>query len=281
MYDSLFSMSITVLLVGMGFLWVITGQEPWKVLWATGKDLVNNHPFRMAFLLMIAVIMVNKLELVLEGKHLGSLVTWDITPYIHTLEGNLGTLFQSWTNPLATEFLTFLYVFGYPAMIGASLIGYNFNRDNVLVKRLFYAFTLNYLLALPFYLFFPVREAWFHNPEIKLLIESVYPAYHTQYRLMSGLDNCFPSLHTSVSLTMALLAVASGRRAWAWVAGTIASLTVFSTLYLGIHWVSDVAAGAGLAVTSFVLAGVFAEKDYRILAFKKNLVSWVRNLPFL
>ncbi|MDA8234897.1 MAG: phosphatase PAP2 family protein [Clostridia bacterium] len=280
MYDSLINMSITVLLVGMGLLWVATGKEPWKVLWFTMKDLFTDHPFRMTFLLMIAVLMVNKLELVIERELMGSLVTWDITPYIHFLEGNVGSLFQAWAAPWTTEIFTFIYVFVYPAVIGASLIGYNFNRDSVLVRTLFYAFVLNYLFALPFYLFFPVKEAWTHNQDIKLLIDTVYPAYHTQYRLVSGLDNSFPSLHTSVSVTMALLAGISGRRVWAWLVGIFALLTVFSTLYLGIHWVSDVVAGVGLAVTSFLLARVLVEKDYRILAAKKSFASWVRNLPF-
>ena len=280
MYDSLINMSITVLVIGMGLLWVVTGKEPWKVFRFTFKDFFANHPFRMTFLLMIAVLMVNKLELVVEREFLRGLVTWDITPYIFAIEGNVGSLFQTWTAPWATEVLTFIYIFVYPTVIGASLIGYNFNRDSLLVRRLFYAFVLNYLLALPFYLFFPVEEAWAQNPGVKLLIDTVYPAYHTQYRLVSGLDNSFPSLHTSVSVTMALLAGASGRRAWAWLVGIFASLTVFSTLYLGIHWVSDVVAGVGLAGISFVLAGVLVGKDYRILEAKKSFASWVRNLPF-
>jgi membrane-associated phospholipid phosphatase len=64
--------------------------------------------------------------------------------------------------------------------------------------------------------------------------------------------NVFPSLHASLSLTVAFLSLRTrteyGR--WPLVAVPLALSVSFATMYLGIHWATDVVAGAVLAVLS-------------------------------
>jgi membrane-associated phospholipid phosphatase len=61
--------------------------------------------------------------------------------------------------------------------------------------------------------------------------------------------NVFPSLHTSLSITVALIAWQTRRQypLWTAVSVPIAASVVISTMYLGIHWAIDVLAGALMA----------------------------------
>jgi membrane-associated phospholipid phosphatase len=105
------------------------------------------------------------------------------------------------------------------------------------------------VIALPFYFLFPVKEMWAGNPEkVRLLVDLVSPAVMEAYRANSALDNCFPSLHTSLALTVAIVASrGEGRRAAA-VLWILAVAVVLSTLHLGIHWLTDIGAGIVLAI---------------------------------
>ena len=105
---------------------------------------------------------------------------------------------------------------------------------------------LNYFLALPFYVLFPVREAW-HTGIVQHLLLTCYPRFETTYRPMSGLDNCFPSLHTSVSFTFAFVAMRHKYVKLTRVLMVLSVLVLLSTLYLGVHWPIDAAGGLVLA----------------------------------
>ncbi|WP_410772576.1 phosphatase PAP2 family protein [Fontibacillus sp. BL9] len=55
---------------------------------------------------------------------------------------------------------------------------------------------------------------------------------------------------TSISITIAFLAVRSGNRRWGFFASISAVIIVFSIFYLGIHWLSDMLGGLFLAGAS-------------------------------
>jgi membrane-associated phospholipid phosphatase len=61
--------------------------------------------------------------------------------------------------------------------------------------------------------------------------------------------NVFPSLHTSLSVTVAAMAYRTRDHypLWAPVAAVLAASVVFSTMYLAIHWATDVVGGVVLA----------------------------------
>jgi membrane-associated phospholipid phosphatase len=58
--------------------------------------------------------------------------------------------------------------------------------------------------------------------------------------------DCFPSLHTGISVVM-LVYVWRYRRKWLWLYGPMTFLIVWSTMYLRFHYGIDVIAGAALA----------------------------------
>jgi len=85
-------------------------------------------------------------------------------------------------------------------------------------------------------------------------MHEVYRSFEGEYRVFSGMNNCFPSLHTSLSLTMALLATLTPYKRLARVLQVSAGLIILSTLYLGIHWLTDVIGGVFTAVVAVSLA---------------------------
>ena len=106
------------------------------------------------------------------------------------------------------------------------------------------AYLANYALGLPFYLVFPVREAaWSGLSDAQPLFEALYAGASFETRLGSALDNCFPSLHVSLTFSAWAVALASGDRALRLTTGAFALLTAYAVVALGIHWALDAAVG--------------------------------------
>jgi len=70
--------------------------------------------------------------------------------------------------------------------------------------------------------------------------------------------DCFPSLHTGISLVM-LIFVYRYRKKWLWIYAPWTAIIVFSTLYLRIHYGIDVIAGAALAFTTCQLGPLYVK----------------------
>ncbi|MDZ7730656.1 MAG: phosphatase PAP2 family protein [Natrialbaceae archaeon] len=87
----------------------------------------------------------------------------------------------------------------------------------------------------------------------------LYDSYPTYQYLTSEVNrntNVFPSLHASLATTVALFAVRTREfyPRWVPIAIFLAISVSVSTMYLAIHWATDVIAGVALAVISVRLA---------------------------
>jgi membrane-associated phospholipid phosphatase len=226
-------------------LWYGTGRQPLASAYWFVRSLLTSPKYLLFFAAMLGILQVNKIELTLENKY-G--VTYDLTSAITGWEGSWQASLQSLLHSdLVTAITAFFYIVVFQSVMIASL-GIYTTRKNM---KLFYAFCvailLNYLIALPMYWFIPVNEAWYANSHIHFLMLEAFPTFETDFRGLSGLNNCFPSLHTSISVTMALIAARSGIRRWSIIAWVSAAVIIFSIFYLGIHWFTDMAGGIVLA----------------------------------
>lgn len=250
---SLYSSTATIFTVGAASLLLliaIIGREnPFRYLRTSLERLIRSGQWVWLGMALILVLGSNWVELQLEIRY-ADVITWDYT----NAAAEIGTGFLlalqrlEWA-PL-THLLTYVYVIIFPLLGIASALVYSRERDWESLRRLGLGLVINYAVALPFYLLFPVKEAWAGDAGIRFLIPSVFPGFETIYRPMSGLDNCFPSLHTSLALTYALVALQSSNRRLSAVIGTAAGLVMLSTLYLGVHWVPDMLGGVILAVAA-------------------------------
>jgi len=237
-----------------------TGRQPFAAAWTLLKSLFVSRKYLLFFISVLAIMLLNKNELRLENW-IG--VSYDLTPFLAGWEGNWHVRLQ---NNLHSDLLTAVCAVFYLILFQSAMIasvGIYTQRDNM---KMYYAFCIailvNYFVAVPFYLFVPVNEVWFAHAQVQFLMLDVFPTFEQEYRSLSGLNNCFPSLHTSISVTLALLAGKSGIRRWAIFNWINAGVIVFSIFYLGIHWLTDMAAGVALAILSAYIglkAGAWAE----------------------
>lgn len=250
-FQSVVSILITGLVTLFLVLIVTLKKNPLAVILHFGRDLIKSKILLAHVLGALFILLFNKFELIVES-HLN---TPDFTQYIYLFEGNITPLVQKWLEHDAlTRVTTFFYVIVFTVMMFASLFVYHHEQDRRSLYALLYGLGLNYVIAIPFFLFVPVNEAWYTHPEVSPLYLKAYPLFEEQYRFFSGLDNSFPSLHTSISLTLATIALRSRNVRLAWIAAVSAAVILFSVIYLGIHWYADVIAGIVLASTTTSLA---------------------------
>jgi membrane-associated phospholipid phosphatase len=260
LFQSMSAISISTIVAVSVLIAFGTGRQPFAAAWSFLKTLVVSRKYLLFFVSVMAIMLLNKNELLLEHW---LKVPYDLTPMLSGWEGAWPAWLQTNLQSTAlTAICAIFYLVVFQSAMIASVAIYTHHQN----MKLFYAFCvallLNYFLAVPFYLFVPVNEVWFVHPQVRFLLLDVFPAFEREYRPLSGLNNCFPSLHTSISITIALLASKSGIRRWAIFTWINAAIILFSIFYLGIHWFTDMVAGIALAVFSAAVGlkvGAWAE----------------------
>ncbi|KXG43107.1 phosphatase PAP2 family protein [Tepidibacillus infernus] len=255
MFQSMNTIILTVAILVIIISSVLLQKNPYRTLKDMFVKLFSDKKYLLHFLALFLILYFNKIEQKIEKD----LVVPDFTPMIHQWEGNIVYFIQQWfMNDSLTYLLTFFYVIIFPTMMVTSFIVYSNRDDDRSFYSLIYAMMLNYIIAIPFYLFFPVYEVWYYDPHVQFLIPKVYPNFEIEYRALSGLDNNFPSLHTSISVTIALIALRSKSKWLGKITMFSAGVIIFSIFYLGIHWLSDMTAG--------ILLGMIASQTGYILS---------------
>ncbi|MFV9510920.1 phosphatase PAP2 family protein [Tepidibacillus sp. LV47] len=231
--------TILTILISM----IVLRQNPYTIIKNSFTTLFSNKKMFIQFLALFLILYFNKMEQIFEKN----IDVGDFTPVIQQLEGN-GIYFiqQFFLNDTLTYIFTFFYIIVFPAMMVSSLVVY-INEDHRLFYAVIYALMLNYIIAIPFYLFFPIYEVWYFDHHVQFLIPQVYPNFELEYRPFSGINNNFPSLHTSISVSLAIIALRYKNLLFSKITLFSAIIIVFSTLYLGIHWLLDMVAGVILA----------------------------------
>lgn len=262
--------SMLTTFVTLILIWISTLKNPFKAFWALGKQFIASRKFLFLVIAMIGVLLINSWELQWEEAMDYNV---DFTPLLYKLEGhfiqNFQQLFHSqWFNIVCAIF----YVIVFQGLILASLAIYASDNNKISMYATCFTVMINYMVALPFYLFVPVHEVWSYAPSgsIFYMLE-VFPKFNEVYRQFSGIDNCFPSLHTSISVSMAILGFRSGNKIWKIITMISAVIIVFSTLYFAIHWVSDMVAGLILASVATTLGTRWATRIHRGKAITPSL----------
>lgn len=267
---------ITVALVVI-LIWIGSLRNPIMALLEIGKELLYSYKFLLLMVGMFGVLLLNKYELQIEEKmHLTS----DYTSFIFGLEGHfVQTVQHIFYSPWLTPIIVFFYIFMLQSVLAASLGVYLLDKNRVMLYATCYAIIINYAIAIPFYLYFPVNEVWSYLPAgVKFTMLDVFPRFEQEYRPLSGLNNCFPSLHTSISVTTALLAYRSGNRRWKVITTISAAVIVFGIFYLGIHWLTDMIGGTLLAVLASTVGVQLAKLTLRGNQEKLPVHSRVTNM---
>ncbi|MDH3497469.1 MAG: protein kinase, partial [Gemmatimonadota bacterium] len=124
---------------------------------------------------------------------------------LHWLEGGISFVAHDVTNDLAAYGYAAVYFFVFPVLVVAVAIALA-RRASIVPYRVFgTAVATDYALSLPFYLLLPIPERWSASESGAVLLSDRWTSTLIEtVRPISGLDNCFPSFH--VSLTVIVLA---------------------------------------------------------------------------
>jgi membrane-associated phospholipid phosphatase/DNA-directed RNA polymerase subunit RPC12/RpoP len=214
-------------------------------------------------------VLVNSQALIRDILGLNPLLNY--AKYIMMIEGDAVSYFQSFVSPTLTYILSFVYLMIFAFVMIFTFLLFVFSGNLKALQEYTIAFIIIYLVAFPFYIFFPVRVTGYTLSNISPLLYSLSPIIEQSLRFCDpNLDNCFPSLHAALTI-MALLVVIlrtdiKSYKIFAWIA-TVSIL--FSILYLGIHWITDLIGGVLLAIVAYFIAAKYRS---RILAISRNVV---------
>lgn len=170
---------------------------------------------------------------------------------------------------------SFSYFFLFPLLLLGTVAVF-WRAERIQPLRVFsFSVALNYLLALPFFVFVPVPERWaFPGAKATLLSDLLSTRLIEGIRPISGLDNCFPSMHVALTALVIVLAYWCRVR-WRHTLLCLGGTIILSTFFLGIHWVADIVVGATSAMVSFAFAvalnrRLFPEEPMRPSVFSES-----------
>ncbi|MYL17436.1 phosphatase PAP2 family protein [Halorubrum terrestre] len=179
---------------------------------------------------------------------------WRITGELYAIEGEFVAALQRATPDATLEPFSVAYMLGFAVLLVAGptvyfLAGAGGRRH---LKELLVAYMLNYAVGTLCYTLFIGYGPRKYLDSVDGLMYQFYPETQELTAAVASNTNVFPSLHASLSVAVAAVAWRSRRRfpRWAGISGTLAAAVVYSTMFLGIHWATDVVVGAVLGAGS-------------------------------
>lgn len=245
---------------------VLPKEDPWYVIKNAFKEIYKKRNFyKFIFGAIAFYFTVNILETKFDILFTFHLSKKDYTYVMYFIEGNIvGKIQNLFKNKFITIFLTYIYIFTFPIQFFTAIIIFIHKKLYKVLISTTVALGLNYLFVVPFYIFFPVNEVWYYNSKnVEFLALYAYPYFSMEYRNMSSIDNCFPSFHTSMAVTMVILAYYSKIKSLYYLTLIFSILTIISTIYLGFHWVTDVAAGVLVGWIASYIGIKYGEKKIK------------------
>ena len=176
------------------------------------------------------------------------------TDLIYAIEGEFTKHIQDFfLNDTLTAILNFHYLFIYLFLIYVTTVYFAYTGDRDMTDKVTLNYLLIYALAVPYYLFFNVEvtSSWIPGMEALLYHDGAYTVFYATH---DPLDNAVPSLHVAIPFGILMLnylhVKENGGKMKDWrhynyflfvLFNTI--LFMFSILYLGIHWFTDIPLG--------------------------------------
>jgi len=192
------------------------------------------------------------------GPQVSFLFDINITGLVYRVEGSTVAVIQSLATPELTAVFGFVYIYGYAFLLVFPIVAYFLLADADPLRRLLTAYVVNYTVGVAVYTLVIAYGPRNLLPDLvdPLLFET-FPFSKLLTARVNNPTNVFPSLHTSLSTTVAVLAweTRDVYPRWPVLAVPFAVGVGLATMYLGIHWVTDVLAGICLGVGSVVVAG--------------------------
>lgn len=183
---------------------------------------------------------------------------------VHHLEPEfINFEFHDQTSKWAMYAYSISYFALFPVLAVAVLVALARRKQLAPLRVLCLAVTADYLMSLPWFLFFPVPERWAYPGSNAILLSDQWSSsLIDSIRPISALNNSFPSTH--VSLTVIIIAVC-----WLFhvrlrqTVTALAMTVILATFVLGIHWLADILAGIAVGLLSVAIAWRWTDTSER------------------
>jgi membrane-associated phospholipid phosphatase len=193
----------------------------------------------------------------------------DFTWVIHRIEGDAVLHIQeffrvSWL----TAFLSVHYLWAYVFLNYFTVILWAYRDDRELANMAALCYSIVYILAIPFYIFFNVQVTSDFIPRMDALLYHSGPSFYDFFVRVDPLDNAFPSLHMAIPVGLIFTTWWTMRRRgytiwdwehrhYLWFLLINTAIFTFSILYLGIHWILDIPGGIFVGLLGAIIADEF------------------------
>ena len=176
-------------------------------------------------------------------------VTHTFTNTIYSIEGATVETFQAIASTPLTVLFTVVYLVGLPFVVLFTYFKVK-AHDEEQAYRYALAYIFLVLFSVPFFILFPVKITSLYLSGVQPLMYQLSPIIQHGVYATDTLVKSFPSLHTGLSV-LAFLYARKADRAYAYTIGVLTAGIVFSTLYLGVHWLTDAAFGVVLVLLAY------------------------------
>jgi membrane-associated phospholipid phosphatase len=158
--------------------------------------------------------------------------------------------------PVFTPWVRWVYAFGFALAVWGPVIRSFFARDAAKMLRYMLAtHILQFALIMPFYALIRLEEVWWVLGRPDPFERALPPA-----ELAVIVQNCFPSMHTSVAFAALLLALRERGQVFRWLTVAYTAAIIYSTVHLEIHWLLDLPPGLLLGWASVRLTDLLLKK---------------------
>lgn len=201
--------------------------------------------------------------------------------YIMIMEGDSVSLIQEIATPLLTYVSGFFYLLMFPFLLVFTFLFLVYLQRHKAVQEFVVAFILIYALAFPFYILFPVHVTGYTLSCVSPLLYNLSPFIAEGVRIVDPeLNNCFPSLHTALSVMATMIVLHNIKSLKYRAFALITTITIlFTILYLGIHWISDLVGGIILAIACCMFAFRYSDRIFTFYRWLVAMIAWKLKKP--
>lgn len=252
----------TITAVGVAVAcWLCVGTERLQRVRTNRTRLRHRVRTVAPFVAVLAAVLVVNKGLQDRIEQFSHAYGFDATATLYAIEGDFVLTLQGVIPDIAMIYFAAVYVIGYAVLLVTPFVVYLFADRVRPLAVLVVAYAINYAVAVVCYALVVAygprnagRESDGSSADAPLL--ELVPDITVITAQVNTHTNVFPSLHTSLSLTVLLVAAGTREefRRWFGLAMVLAVSIVVSTMALGIHWATDVVAGAALAIVAVALA---------------------------